>query len=60
MPLPNVMSLLKKTIDSTKYTILIKEGKVMNAVNYVLDYKLWEGKWELYEGFPVAMACTYD
>lgn len=20
------------------------------------DYKLWEGKWELYEGFPVAMS----
>jgi len=22
------------------------------------DYKLWEGKWELYEGFPVAMSPT--
>jgi len=20
------------------------------------DYKLWEGNWELYEGFPVAMS----
>jgi len=33
----------------------------MGAADYVLDYTyddyiLWEGRWELYEGFPIAMA----
>ena len=33
----------------------------MGALDYIKhytyeDYKLWEGKWELYEGYPVAMS----
>ena len=33
----------------------------MSAIDYIKhytyeDYKLWEGTWELYEGFPVAMS----
>lgn len=33
----------------------------MGAVDYIKhytyeDYKLWEGKWELFEGYPVAMS----
>ena len=33
----------------------------MRAIDYLphytyKDYRLWEGKWELYEGYPVAMS----